>query len=343
MTRSRKSGFTLIELLVVIAIIAILIGLLLPAVQKVREAAARMKCSNNLKQIGLALHNYHDTQGYLPPGASADVPPWKTSGTNQDWGSSWLVHILAHIEQTAVLSRWQFAGQSGWQNANNNATIAGLTIGVYRCPSTSLPDINPYSTTLPGAGGRGIMYASYIAISGSAIDSGVKSYGTNLQSEQGCLYANSMVRITAITDGTSNTMMVGEQSNHLRDVNNQPVLGGKYGGPSPIAITSAGPDGWIQGCKRPPGDVPPGGPATSGNDTVYNCATIRYELNKIGMNGQPGCSDNVGNNIPLSSMHSGGVNILLADGSVRFLTNATPLATLSLLASRNDGQVIPNF
>jgi prepilin-type N-terminal cleavage/methylation domain-containing protein/prepilin-type processing-associated H-X9-DG protein len=344
MTTSRKSGFTLIELLVVIAIIAILIGLLLPAVQKVREAAARMKCANNLKQIGLALHNYHDTIGYLPPGASADVPPWKTSGSNQDWGSSWMVHILAHIEQTAVLSRWQFSGQSGWQNANNNATIKGLTIGIYRCPTTPLPELNPYTTTLPGAGGVGIMYATYVAISGSATDTGFKTYGTNRVSEQGVLYANSMVRIAQISDGTSNTMMVGEQSNHLRDANNQIVLGGRFGGPSGVAITSAGPDGWIQGCKRPPGDVPPGiGSTSNGNDTVYNCATIRYEINKIGMNGQQGCSDNVGNNIPLSSMHSGGINILLADGSVRFLTNATPLATLSLIACRNDGQVIPNY
>jgi prepilin-type N-terminal cleavage/methylation domain-containing protein/prepilin-type processing-associated H-X9-DG protein len=338
MNTSRRSGFTLIELLVVIAIIAILIGLLLPAVQKVREAAARMKCSNNLKQVGLALHNYHDSNGYFPPGAASDKAPWKTPGTAPDanWGSSWMVHILAHIEQTAVLSRWQFSGQSGWQNANNNATIAGLTIGVYRCPSSPLPDRNPYTTVLPGGGGQGIMYTSYVAISGSATDAGVLTYRTNIVSTQGIMYAHSKVLMTQITDGTSNTMLVGEQSNHLRDANNQPILGGAFGGPSPIAVTCAGPDGWIQGC---PLNVPT---SNVGNaDVVYNCATIRYQINQIGMTlNSGGCHDNVGNNIPLSSAHSGGCNLLMADGSVRFASNNTSLATLSLWANRNDGQVI---
>src|SRR5688572_16998148 len=122
----RRTGFTLIELLVVIAIIAILIALLVPAVQKVREAAARAQCQNHLKQLGVALHNYHDGFKRLPPGSSADIVPWKTSGSDRDWGSGWMVFILSYLEQHAVGQNWQHSGESGWQNANNGKLVVNL-------------------------------------------------------------------------------------------------------------------------------------------------------------------------------------------------------------------------
>jgi prepilin-type N-terminal cleavage/methylation domain-containing protein/prepilin-type processing-associated H-X9-DG protein len=331
----RRSGFTLIELLVVIAIIAILIALLVPAVQKVREAAARTQCINNMKQIGLALHGYHDVYKVFPPGSAADVAPWKTPPTaaDTDWGSSWMVFVLPYLDQSTVSIRWIFSGQSGWQVANNNALIKGLVIGSYRCPSTSLPDLNPYSTTLPGAGGVGIMYTSYVAIGGAINNTGVKTWNSNIASDRGMLFQLSKVKMVQVTDGTSNTIMVGEQSNHLRNAANAIILGRNFGGGN-IAVTCAGPDGWIQGCRR---NIPNN---TGSTDVVYNVATIRWSINQIGMTLQAGgCHDNVGNNIPLSSMHTGGCNLLFGDGTVRFWTNATPLATLFAAASRDEGTV----
>jgi prepilin-type N-terminal cleavage/methylation domain-containing protein/prepilin-type processing-associated H-X9-DG protein len=334
----RRSGFTLIELLVVIAIIAILIGLLLPAVQKVREAAARSKCQNNLKQIGLAIANYEGAMGIFPPAASADIPPWKTPETapNANWGSSWMVHILSYLEQSGIRGAWVFSGQSGWQVASNNALIKGIVIPNYRCPSTQLPLMNPYSATLPGAGGVGITYTTYVAISGASTDPGVLTYATNRVSSQGIMYANSQVTMGMITDGTSNTIMVGEQGNHLRDVNNQIITGNPYGGASRIAVTCQGPDGWIQGTVR---NVPTGNVGNA--DVVYNAATIRYSINQTGFTlNQGGCHDNVGNNIPLSSGHTNGCNILFADGSVSYWSNTTPLLTLQGAANRNGGEVL---
>src|SRR5437773_7818733 len=130
--RMRSMGFTLIELLVVIAIIAILIALLVPAVQKVREAAARTQCVNNLKQIGLGLHNYHDVRKSLPPGGADDMPPWGTATSPSTWGAGWMAFLLPYIEQDPLFKQLQFSGNSGWGNTSNDGKINGAKIPVYR-------------------------------------------------------------------------------------------------------------------------------------------------------------------------------------------------------------------
>ncbi|HEY1191755.1 MAG TPA: DUF1559 domain-containing protein, partial [Gemmata sp.] len=311
---------------VVIAIIAILIGLLLPAVQKVREAAARMSCSNNLKQLGLALHNYHDQNQRMPPGCATDAAPWGSGG---GWGSSWKVFILPHIEQDNIFKQWSFAGNSGYTNTTNLALTNNMTIKPYRCPSSPLPEIQ---TSLSNGGGYSRMFSSYMGCGGSAAATDASSQGSGIASASGILYSNSSVTMVGITDGTSNTILVGEQSDHLRDANNQPIPG------SWQAITSSGPHGWAMGI---------GGTAvgTAWTDRMFNCTVVRWQINQRGLGNTSGngTNDNTGINIPFSSGHSGGANMLFADGSVKFMTASTPIATLQYLSTRAGGEVLPNF
>jgi prepilin-type N-terminal cleavage/methylation domain-containing protein/prepilin-type processing-associated H-X9-DG protein len=348
LSRSRR-GFTLIELLVVIAIIAILIGLLLPAVQKVREAAARMKCSNNLKQIGIAMHAYHDANGYLPPGGAYDQPPYGTG--NGSWGSAWTVYILPYIEQQNFFNVWQLNNSSGWGNGTDGALLNGVVIQTYRCPSSPLPLqqnglTNP--TTNPGGNGTA-MVPTYAGISG-AVPSLIPGYSDNRYNSgggsagccsggiiagNGVLSPNSQVKLVGITDGTSNTLVVSEQGDYLTTTSGQKV-----------SWNASGPHGWAIGSHS--GTVPSYG--SGGDARSMQITTIRYQINqKTGWTPTPGnCSsqgvcDNTGQNTPLNSAHTGGVNAVYADGSVRFLTSSLPLTTLAQLAIRDDGIPLSNY
>jgi prepilin-type N-terminal cleavage/methylation domain-containing protein len=343
-----RLGFTLIELLVVIAIIAILIGLLLPAVQKIREAANRMKCSNNMKQLGLALHNYHDVNNALPPGAANDVSPFGQAGGPQ-WGSSWMVYILPYIEQDNVQKGWSFNNSSGYTNNANLNIVANLTIPIYRCPSSPTP------ARMASRGGYNVqlMNVSYTGIAGSAIAAyapagsiynvGCCNGSGPLATDNGVLYAGSQNNFASITDGLSNTWIVGEQSDHLRDPNNAPITSGFQSGVG----NSSGLYGWTMGAAHPTG----GGQNGWGDGRHFNCTSVRYLINQRGVvpagttgtsgtAAAAGVNNDVGTNFPLSSGHSGGVNMLNGDGGVRFVRSSITLDVISAMCTKAGGETL---
>lgn len=335
-----RKGFTLIELLVVIAIIAILIALLLPAVQKVREAAARIQCTNNLKQIALACHSYHDVYKYFPNGCSPDNGgnnPNQGGGLIQNspqtnsWGSSWMVYILPYLEQQNLFQKWSFTGQSGYTNSNNGALISNLQISTYRCPSSVLP-----ATWNNNGTGQQIMVPSYVGVAGSTLGEANgqgSSYDGGWMGIDGVLFTVSQVHIAQIQDGTSNQILIAEMSNYVMN-----STGTKYGfGQQGISsgLNGIGYYGWAMGSTNTA--LPP-------QDRQFNCITQGpYQINQ-GCYGSAGCtSADLDPNFAFSSCHTGGAMFALADGSVHLITNNTTVATLQYLCSRNDGNVTPGL
>jgi prepilin-type N-terminal cleavage/methylation domain-containing protein len=241
----RRSGFTLIELLVVIAIIAILIGLLLPAVQKVREAAARMACSNNLKQLGLAAHNYHSAFGVLPPGYDGPSPninyplPNHLTAGNPKWVGV-LVYLLPYVEQDNIYKQLRTMNDptytGTWWETNPDWTLAHSQLKLFLCPSDQQPgqittgsaalmhSYSPPGVQPPNSAAGAVMYyfpgefdlgkTNYTGVAGPGWSDGAtyapSAGGANYKPYTGVFTNRSKIPLQGIVDGTSNTLMFGE-------------------------------------------------------------------------------------------------------------------------------------
>lgn len=346
MSATRRGGFTLVELLVVIAIIGILIALLLPAVQAAREAARRSQCTNNLKQMGLALHTHHDVYQRFPPGAAADQMPFGKQASASGFGSSWMVYMLPFIEQKVLYDKWLFTGNSGVFLKENMLALSGLVIPVYACPSSPLPTQWAVQTYINGTDTTNRMAVHYVGISG-AINGLISGYTesrtvqvdrSGIVGGSGILVPNGKIRFADVTDGSSNVMAISEDGDYLFQTDG-----------SRKDWRACQGWGWAIGTNN--GTLV--GPNTSGTATwssgqaVWNLDTIRYPINQkknwSGSCSATGVCGDCPNNTPLNSTHPGGVNVLLADGSVRFLGETITLDLLARLAIRDDGKPLENF
>ena len=347
--KRRIRGFTLIELLVVIAIIAILIALLLPAVQQAREAARRTQCKNNMKQLGLALHNYLDVYTRFCPGVMFSADPRSNGGSGHSFGPSFYGTLLPYFDQAPMYNQMVWEGRSpgyvheGGGSTNNagehnrDIVLNAGPLTLMRCPSSPNAVSAVRNSTYNYE-----PFAHYAGISGAAdpqsfTETRIFDDGSlGLISGGGLLVPNKAMRPRDCTDGLSNTMMVGEQNGQL-----ERLVAGTFSELNASGTTH----GWLMGC-RVPGTPPNYDPAgTTGDDRAFNITTVRYSPNQEPFANQlfPGMGSNVGANNPLMSYHTGGVQILLGDGAVRFLSENINLETLKQLATRDDGQVIGEF
>lgn len=327
--RCKSAGFTLIELLVVIAIIAILIALLLPAVQSAREAARRTQCKNNLKQIGLGMHNYHDVFNTFPIGARVHAKPHRDSAGTLGVGPNWRMSILPYLEQANIYNNLNFSiGSFAAPFQLGNELLQGYKCPIYNCPSSRLLKIGKAGTEQTWFGADPQLI-DYVGIMGAYPDPAGRTNVTSM-SNYGGFYANQGLLcvvehkgIRDATDGTSNTMMVAEQSG---EVGFSDLRSNYYGG-------WPGFSGWG---SAPGGGADRGVPWDGTPDTwSTGVSAVRYNINSQ-VAGLAGAGQTWQANTILNSFHTGGINVLLADGSVRFLSENMDFNTLKVLACAND-------
>ncbi len=335
--RHRNAGFTLVELLVVIAIIGILIALLLPAVQAAREAARRSQCSNNLKQIGLAMHNYEGSYKVLPMGTWSlnPVNRWPSNGTN------WRTAILPWIEQGPVYMQLRFNdGSTDLFGAGGPGTgipgftgscvvLRNLLVSAYQCPSS---EIQPFVNPPNGNNNDRALNVHYVGCMGAIPNPGSDPnrgiycagaiYGGSV-CNTGMLTPNQPWGFRDASDGTSNTFLVIEQSGLVGEDN---ITANYYGG-------------WYGARHIGLPEV------TCGDLWQTGTTCIRYAPNLIvaapGRNTAPaGVNRPYANNTIINSMHPGGLNVVMTDGAVKFISSTIDYVNLTRLAVRNDRQPV---
>lgn len=326
-----KRGFTLIELLVVIAIIAVLIALLLPAVQQAREAARRSTYKNNMKQLGLALHNYNETYRVLP------------IGTQTGRYSNWRVALLPFIDQANVYSQltqpdqfWAHTGFSG------NTILYSVRLPVYKCPSNPFGMTNPTDFSLSDSNSDTSlqsMIIDYVGISGAVDDPAGRSNvctgdvlaNSSSNCNTGMLIPYRSVRLRDCTDGTSNTLILAEQSGQVNGRQKSANSLGAWHGWANASLST-----WNEGTSLPL--------SSGGYWYAAGTTTVRNPPNSFWSSGAPGYANSAFSaNTVLNSHHVGGIHAVLTDGSVRFLSENIDMDTLKRLSVRDDGSVIGEF
>ena len=332
--RRIKQGFTLVELLVVIAIIGILVGLLLPAVQAAREAARRMSCSNNVKQIGLSMHNYHDTYNAFPMGA---VAKFGTAMPNTNLYVSAFASTLPFIEQGNLQSLYNF--NVPWER--QTPVVASTKIAVYTCPSNA--GENPIDDVEFGAAGFPV--GGKFGITSYLLSKGVNYRWCNQPASlvgKGMFDIGLKTRFSDVSDGTSNTLLIGEGASGARWTicKNQNCTG-------PVALDATGKPAQARPAWLVPQPLSTSYPF-SPHVSIFASTSDKINKNPItatliddgSFNGAAACTSNDKDSTSnFSSSHTGGGNFGLGDGSVRFLSDSIDLVTLQALSTVAGGEV----